>query len=103
MGRIQVLRDKAYLGGGIDRIRTQHKKVLLFKGANVNIIQQELDFLLHQGKLTARERIDLLLDPCSFHEYDTFVEHQCTDFDMDKHKVHLNIIKKKLLESILKH
>ncbi|RHZ79325.1 hypothetical protein Glove_149g53 [Diversispora epigaea] len=65
LGKIQDLRAKAYLGGGLDRINTQHKK----------------------GKLTARERIDLLLDPCSFNEYDTFVEHQCTDFDMDKHKI----------------
>jgi propionyl-CoA carboxylase beta chain len=40
-----------------------------------------------QGKLTARERIDLLLDPGSFVEYDTFVEHQCVDFGMDKNKV----------------
>ncbi|CAG8523486.1 8733_t:CDS:10 [Acaulospora morrowiae] len=55
LARIQQLREKAHLGGGLQRIDTQHKK----------------------GKLTARERIDLLLDPDTFNEYDTFVEHQC--------------------------
>ncbi|GBB85019.1 hypothetical protein RclHR1_01160013 [Rhizophagus clarus] len=59
------MRAKAQLGGGLKRIETQHQK----------------------GKLTARERIELLLDPGSFNEYDTFVEHQCTDFGMDKNKV----------------
>uniref|UniRef100_A0A8D2MXM0 Propionyl-CoA carboxylase beta chain, mitochondrial n=1 Tax=Zonotrichia albicollis TaxID=44394 RepID=A0A8D2MXM0_ZONAL len=38
------------------------------------------------GKLTARERILLLLDPDSFDEYDMFVEHRCTDFGMDSSK-----------------
>ncbi|HER26779.1 MAG TPA: acyl-CoA carboxylase subunit beta, partial [Rhodospirillales bacterium] len=47
------------------RIDTQHKK----------------------GKLTARERIDLLLDPGSFEEWDMFVEHRCDDFGMDKQKI----------------
>ncbi|CAG8455215.1 25049_t:CDS:10 [Dentiscutata erythropus] len=65
MARIESMRAKAHLGGGINRIITQHKK----------------------GKLTARERLDLLLDPGSFHEYDTFVEHQCTDFGMEKNKI----------------
>jgi acetyl-CoA carboxylase carboxyltransferase component len=37
-----------------------------------------------QGKMTARDRINTLLDPDSFYEYDLFVEHQCRDFDMDK-------------------
>ena len=54
-------RERARLGGGEARIARQH--------AN--------------GKLTARERIDLLLDPGSFEEWDMFVEHRCTDFDMD--------------------
>ena len=40
-----------------------------------------------QGKLTARERLDLLLDPQSFRETDAFVEHQCTDFGMGQDKV----------------
>ena len=39
--------------------------------------------VLSQGKLTARERIELLVDPGSFREYDMFVEHTCTDFGMD--------------------
>uniref|UniRef100_A0A803YNK7 Propionyl-CoA carboxylase beta chain, mitochondrial n=1 Tax=Meleagris gallopavo TaxID=9103 RepID=A0A803YNK7_MELGA len=39
-----------------------------------------------QGKLTARERILLLLDPDSFDEYDMFVEHRCSDFGMDSSK-----------------
>lgn len=39
-----------------------------------------------QGKLTARERILLLLDPGSFDEYDMFVEHRCSDFGMDSNK-----------------
>ena len=43
-------------------------------------------FLL-QGKLTARERINLLCDPDTFIEYDMFVEHSCIDFDMEKQKV----------------
>ncbi|RIA79874.1 protein PCCB-1, isoform b [Glomus cerebriforme] len=65
LARIEKLRAQAQLGGGHTRIETQHKK----------------------GKLTARERVELLLDSDSFNEYDTFVEHQCTDFGMDKNKV----------------
>lgn len=37
-----------------------------------------------QGKLTARERLELLLDPESFVESDMFVEHRCSDFGMDQ-------------------
>ena len=44
-------------------------------------------FLLFQGKLTARERVHLLLDAGSFVEYDQLKEHDCTDFGMDKQKV----------------
>lgn len=40
-----------------------------------------------QGKLTARERIHLMLDPGSFVEYDSFLEHDCTDFGMEDEKV----------------
>ncbi|CAG8573452.1 6660_t:CDS:10 [Paraglomus occultum] len=65
IARIEGKRAEAQLGGGLARIEAQHKK----------------------GKLTARERIDLLLDAGSFVEYDTFVEHQCVDFGMDKNKV----------------
>ena len=53
-------RAAARLGGGQRRIDAQHKK----------------------GKLSARERLELLLDPGSFEEYDMFVEHRCTDFGM---------------------
>lgn len=52
------------IGGGPDRIDAQHKK----------------------GKLTARERLDLLLDPGSFKELDVFVTHRTSDFGMDEKK-----------------
>src|SRR5574344_2777706 len=61
--KIKQLLDKraeAKLGGGQKRIDTQHSK----------------------GKLTARERIDVLLDEGSFEEFDMFVTHRCTDFGM---------------------
>lgn len=57
-------RDQAKLGGGQKRIDTQHKK----------------------GKLTARERIDLLLDEGSFEEFDMFVTHRCNNFGLEKEK-----------------
>lgn len=46
-------------------------------------------FYVLQGKLTARERVELLLDPESFVESDMFVEHRCSDFGMeqDRNKV----------------
>ncbi len=65
---IRQLEDKraaAKLGGGIKRIEAQHAK----------------------GKLTARERITLLLDEGSFEEWDMFVEHRCTDFGMAEQKI----------------
>uniref|UniRef100_A0A673TSU8 Propionyl-CoA carboxylase beta chain, mitochondrial n=1 Tax=Suricata suricatta TaxID=37032 RepID=A0A673TSU8_SURSU len=64
--RIENKRSAALLGGGQHRITAQHKR----------------------GKLTARERISLLLDPGSFVESDMFVEHRCADFGMaaDKNK-----------------
>ena len=55
-------REKARLGGGPKRIEAQHQK----------------------GKLTARERLEILLDPGSFEEYDMFVQHRCTNFGMEK-------------------
>ncbi len=55
-------KEKARLGGGADRIESQHKK----------------------GKLTARERIELLVDEGSFEEVDIFVKHRATDFGLDK-------------------
>ena len=60
--KLDELREKSRLGGGKERIEAQHEK----------------------GKLTARERLDILLDPDSFVELDPFVVHQCVDFDMDK-------------------
>ncbi|MDP1606146.1 MAG: carboxyl transferase domain-containing protein, partial [Rhodocyclaceae bacterium] len=65
---IQQLDDKraqARLGGGQQRIDAQHKK----------------------GKLTARERIELLLDDGTFEEWDMFKEHRCVDFGMADNKV----------------
>ena len=58
-------RDNARLGGGQARIDAQHKR----------------------GKLTARERIELILDEGSFEEFDMYVEHRCTDFGMEKTKI----------------
>jgi propionyl-CoA carboxylase beta chain len=58
-------RRSAYLGGGQKRIDAQHAK----------------------GKLTARERVALLVDENSFEEWDMFVEHRCSDFDMDKQHI----------------
>ncbi|MCS6818631.1 MAG: acyl-CoA carboxylase subunit beta [Chitinophagales bacterium] len=65
MNPLEILAQKraqALLGGGVDKIEAQHKK----------------------GKLTARERIELLLDPGSFEELGMFVEHRARDFGMDK-------------------
>jgi propionyl-CoA carboxylase beta chain len=59
------MREAAKLGGGEKRIEQQHKR----------------------GKLTARERLELLLDPGSFSELDMFVTHRCTDFDMEKSRI----------------
>lgn len=61
---IKDKRASAMMGGGQKRIDAQHKK----------------------GKLTARERIDVLLDDGTFTEYDMFVEQRCTDFGMDDDK-----------------
>jgi acetyl-CoA carboxylase carboxyltransferase component len=58
-------RVEAQQGGGAERIARQHK----------------------QGKLTARERVDLLLDENSFNELDAFVTHRETNFGMDKNKI----------------
>ncbi len=62
--RLQELRKEALRGGGEARIEKQHEK----------------------GKLTARERIDLLLDKGSFEEIDAFVTHRSTNFGLDKQK-----------------
>ena len=67
VNKIEALRaakEKISLGGGEDKIKKQHEK----------------------GKLTARERLDLLFDKGSFVEVDAFVEHRCTNFGMEKTK-----------------
>ncbi|MGB8622349.1 MAG: carboxyl transferase domain-containing protein, partial [Paracoccaceae bacterium] len=46
--------------------------------------QGRIDSQLGKGKLTARERIEVLLDEGSFEEFDTFVTHRCTDFGMEE-------------------
>ncbi|KAA5603574.1 acyl-CoA carboxylase subunit beta [Blastochloris sulfoviridis] len=63
--KLEERRAHARLGGGTRRIEAQHNR----------------------GKLTARERIELLLDPGSFEEFDMFVQHRCDDFGMEKTKV----------------
>jgi propionyl-CoA carboxylase beta chain len=63
--QLEEKRAAAKLGGGQARIDAQHAK----------------------GKLTARERIELLLDEGSFEEWDMFVEHRCTDFGMADQRV----------------
>src|SRR6266536_2128620 len=63
--QLESKRDAARLGGGQKRIDSQHGK----------------------GKLTARERLELLLDEGTFEEWDMFVEHRCTDFGMENSKV----------------
>ncbi len=63
--QLEEKRELARLGGGVKRIASQHAK----------------------GKLTARERLELLLDPDSFEEWDMFVEHRCTDFGMEEQKI----------------
>ena len=61
LSQLEDRRAAARLGGGTRRIDAQHAK----------------------GKLTARERIELLLDEGSFEEFDMFVAHRCTDFGME--------------------
>ena len=58
---LEELERRAELGGGDERLRRQHEA----------------------GKLTARERIDLLFDLGSFEEFDKLVTHRCRDFGMD--------------------
>ncbi len=62
---LQRRRAEAALGGGTERIEKMHA----------------------QGKLTARERIELLMDPGTFQELGVFVTHNCTDFGMEKKKI----------------
>ena len=53
------------------------------KGARLGGGQARIDAQHGRGKLTARERIELLLDEGSFEEFDMFVTHRCTDFGME--------------------
>src|SRR5881227_4178857 len=62
---LEELRGGAKVGGGLKRIEAQHAR----------------------GKLTARERIELLLDKGSFEEFDMFVEHRSIDFGMEQQKI----------------
>ncbi len=62
LGELESRREAARQGGGRKRTQAQHAR----------------------GKLTARERLDVLLDGGSFEEFDMFVEHRCTDFGMDR-------------------
>ena len=64
MIELEERKAKSRLGGGEERIETQHKK----------------------GRLTARERLDLLLDKGSFREVDSFVVHRTSDFGLDQQK-----------------
>ena len=63
--KLEIKRAEARLGGGQKRIDAQHAR----------------------GKLTARERLELLLDEGSLEEFDMFVEHRCTDFGMEKTRI----------------
>jgi propionyl-CoA carboxylase beta chain len=63
--KLEEMNEKAQLAGGEERIQRQHAA----------------------GKLTARERIELLFDPGSFVEIDKFVTHRCTDFGMEETKI----------------
>jgi propionyl-CoA carboxylase beta chain len=65
LDRLELRRAKARVGGGEARIEAQHKR----------------------GKLTARERVELLLDKGSFEDFDMFVEHRSNDFGMEKTKI----------------
>src|ERR1700730_12002934 len=63
--KLELRRGNARLGGGKARIAAQHKR----------------------GKLTARERVELLMDKGSFEEFDMFVEHRSHEFSMEKTKI----------------
>ncbi len=63
--KLEEKREQARAGGGKKRVDSQHKK----------------------GKLTARERLEMLLDPDSFEEWDMFMEHRCTDFGMNEQTI----------------
>ena len=63
--QLEAKREQARAGGGPKRVAAQHSK----------------------GKLTARERLEVLLDKGTFEEWDMFVEHRCADFGMQDQKI----------------
>src|ERR1700726_5041966 len=65
LDRLEEQRQAAGAGGGVRRVEAQHRR----------------------GKLTARERLELLLDPGSFEEWGMFGEHRSHDFGIDEHKI----------------
>ena len=65
VARLRAMREQSLVGGGADRIDRQHER----------------------GKLTARERLDLLLDPGSFVELDAFVVHRAEEFGLDEQRI----------------
>ena len=65
LAKLQSKESEARLGGGEDRLQKQRD----------------------MGKMTARERIDYILDPDSFVELNMLAEHQCRDFGMDKKEI----------------
>ncbi len=65
LDQLETRREEAHLGGGQRRIEAQHAK----------------------GKLTARERLDILLDAGSFEEYDMYKTHRCADFGMQSQQI----------------
>src|ERR1700724_4176914 len=65
LDRLEEQREAARAGGGARRVEAQHRR----------------------GKLTPRGRLELLLDPGSFEEWDMFVEHRSHDFGIDEQKI----------------
>ncbi len=65
VARLRAMREQSLVGGGAERIDRQHER----------------------GKLTARERLDLLLDPGSFVELDAFVVHRAEEFGLDEQRI----------------
>ena len=65
LARLQAMREESQQGGGPAQIKAQHDK----------------------GRGTARERLEILLDPGSFRELDAFVQHRSTNFGMDRQRI----------------
>ncbi len=63
--QLETMQREAFVAGGEERLKVQHEK----------------------GKLTARERLDVLLDPGSFEEWGMYVTHRCQDFGMESQKI----------------